>query len=66
VASALLGALETLPDTMATERPAAAASGAWEGWGIHGHEMEANVYAEALENLRERVEALVIRPMAAA
>jgi hypothetical protein len=58
VQSALWGALHTLPVTMQSERPPAAADGAWEPWGIHGHRLEADEYAAALAHLRQRVAAL--------
>ena len=59
VAQALLGALRTLPRQMRSALPAAAAGGAWERWGIHGHGLEAAEYAAALDQLVERVRAEV-------
>ncbi|MEO6574300.1 MAG: ferritin-like domain-containing protein [Polyangiaceae bacterium] len=58
VASALLGALRALPDEMKTPLPAAAALGAWEKYGIHGHALEASEYQSARSDLVRRVEAL--------
>jgi hypothetical protein len=59
VAQALLGALRTIPRQMRSALPAAAAGGAWERWGIHGHGLEAAEYAAALDRLAERVRAEV-------
>ena len=56
---ALLGALRTLPRQMRSELPQAAAAGAWEAWGIHGHELEAEEYLKARANVTARVHKLV-------
>mgnify|MGYP003380246193 CR=1 FL=1 len=56
VASALRGALDGLPEAMRSPLPQAAEGGAWERWGIHGNALEAEEYASALRDLRERVE----------
>jgi len=58
VAEALRGAIRALPKQMRTELPAAAANGGWERWGIHGHELEADEYAEALAHVTQRVQAM--------
>ena len=55
VASALRGALDGLPEAMRSPLPEAAEGGAWERWGIHRHALEAEEYASALRDLRERV-----------
>jgi hypothetical protein len=66
VASALLGALRTLPARMRVSVPEAARDGAWEPWGIHGDALAQQEYAEARAALVERVERLVGRmPVAA-
>lgn len=55
VAHALLGALEVLPERMASPLPVAASSGAWERFGIMGQALEAQEYAASLVDLRRRV-----------
>ena len=55
VASALLGALDALPDVFETPLPAEARGGGWERWGIHGHALEAEAYDATLRDLRARV-----------
>ena len=55
VASALRGALDGLPEAMRSPLPQAAEGGAWERWGIHGNALEAEEYASALRDLKERV-----------
>lgn len=55
VASALLGALDALPDVFETPLPAEARGGGWERWGVHGHALEAEAYDATLRDLRARV-----------
>jgi hypothetical protein len=59
VGAALLGAARTLPATMDSPRPAPAAAGSWEPWGIHGQALEAEEYAAALAHVRQRVRTMV-------
>jgi hypothetical protein len=59
VEEALLGALRALPRELRTERPAAAAAGEWEPWGIHGHALEADEYAAAVAHVVARVHSWV-------
>ena len=40
---------------MKSPLPQAAAGGAWERWGIHGHQLEAEEYAAARAHLDRRV-----------
>jgi hypothetical protein len=58
VASALRGALRTIPRTLRTPVPDGAREGAWERFGIHGHALEARCYEQARANLVTRVERL--------
>lgn len=55
VAAALRGALRALPATMRTPLPEAAGTGAWERWGIHGHDLEAAEYARTRAYVTARV-----------
>jgi hypothetical protein len=65
VAAALLGAIRTIPSELRSERPAFAAGGAWERWGIHGDALETAEYrvarAQLVARVRARVEASVRR-----
>jgi hypothetical protein len=56
VASALIGALNGLPDTMHSPLPPEAGDGSWEKWGIHGHPLEADVYAHCLRDIKTRIQ----------
>jgi hypothetical protein len=58
VVEALRGAVAVLPAEMRSPLPDAAAGGAWERFGIHGHALEAEEYAKARAHLAERVAAL--------
>ncbi|MEW5852915.1 MAG: ferritin-like domain-containing protein [Myxococcota bacterium] len=58
VRDALLGALPALPDEVNSGLPDAAATGAWEVYGIPGRDLEASEYARARENVTRRVRAL--------
>jgi hypothetical protein len=58
---ALAGALETIPEGMATDLPLAARDGSWERFGVHGEALEAAEYAAALRDLRARVSRLARR-----
>ncbi|MFN7975175.1 MAG: ferritin-like domain-containing protein [Acidobacteriota bacterium] len=55
VAAALRGAVRALPKTMQSDRPEPAASGSWEPYGIHGHALEAELYASARADVVQRV-----------
>jgi hypothetical protein len=66
VVAALHGALRTLPRTMRTPLPAAAATGVWERWGIHGHELEAKEYVRTRAHVEARVARWSLPPGAAA
>ncbi len=55
VARALEGALHVLPMTMRSPLPEAAAGGAWERYGIHGHALEEEEYAATRADLVRRV-----------
>ena len=57
VGDALLGAIRTLPREMRSQLPAPAADGGWESWGIHGHRLESEEYAAALDHVVHRVQA---------
>jgi hypothetical protein len=66
VASALVGALRTLPTRMRASVPDAARDGSWEPWGIHGDALAQREYAEARAALVERVERMIHRTRHAA
>jgi hypothetical protein len=59
VEHALLGAIRALPHEMHSELPAAAAGGAWEVWGIHGNQLEAEEYQKARADVIARVHQLI-------
>src|SRR5450432_1394189 len=63
VAHALAGALRVLPEQMRSNLPEAAADGAWEPWGIHGHALEREEYAAARAYVVERTHKLVTRAL---
>jgi hypothetical protein len=56
---ALLGAIRALPREMRSELPKAAADGAWEAWGIHGNQLEADEYQKARANVVARIHHLM-------
>jgi hypothetical protein len=58
VAHALIGAVRVLPGRMRSPLPDAAKGGAWEQWGIHGEELEAEEYAKARAHVVRRVETI--------
>jgi hypothetical protein len=66
VAGALRGATAALPRAMRSDLPEAAAGGAWERYGIHGHALEAAEYARAHEDLVRRVDRMLEEGQAAA
>jgi hypothetical protein len=66
VARALQGAIAALPDQMRTTRPAAAATGAWERFGIVGAALEAEELARTRASLVRRVSAIIDESRAAA
>jgi len=66
VASALAGALLTLPTQMVSPMPAPAAQGAWEKWGLHGQPLEAQEYASTRAQLMQRTAQLTTRASRAA
>jgi hypothetical protein len=55
VVRALEGALEGMPREARPRAATPADEGAWERWGIHGHALEAEAYAQALADARARV-----------
>ncbi len=66
VGQALVGAIHALPKEMRSVLPEPASDGGWERWGIHGHALEAEQYASALDHLTERVHATVAAMSSAA
>jgi hypothetical protein len=56
---ALRGAIRALPTQMRSPLPEAAADGAWERWGIHGHGLAAEEYAGARAHVVRRVRAML-------
>lgn len=65
VEKALAGALRVLPAELRSTRPAPAASGAWERWGIPGHALELAEYRAARAHLVARLEGLLASRSAA-
>ena len=65
VASALRGAVASLPTKMATDLPEPARFGAWERWGIHSMATEREEHARARESIVCRVEKLTAEMRAA-
>jgi hypothetical protein len=61
VATALLGALRTLPKRMRSSLPEAARDGSWEAWGIHGDALAHAEYEDTRGALVQRIERLVDR-----
>lgn len=59
VAHALRGALRSLPESIDSALPEAAATGAWERYGIHGRELEAAEHAKARADLVRRTQSLI-------
>jgi hypothetical protein len=66
VAVALSGALKALPREMHSNLPDRASEGAWERWGIHGHDLEAAEYTAARAHVVARVRVAVSTRAAAA
>ena len=59
VASALRGAMLTLPERAKHRRPSAAMSGEWESFGIHGQALEDQEFARIRASLQGRLAALL-------
>jgi hypothetical protein len=60
VAGALLGALTALPDVHPkVSKALGGEDGSWEEWGLPGQALEAEEYARATKDLKQRVRVLV-------